>query len=362
MKTPTLTDPPAPPQSYATPELRWQAVVDRDATADGVFWYSVKSTGVYCVPSCPSRLAKRENVAFHDSIAAAGAAGFRACQRCRPDGGRSLAEEHAAAVARACRLIESADEAPALSALAAVVGMSQYHFHRVFKQVTGLTPKAFAVADRAAKMRVALPKRSTVTEAIYEAGFNSNSRFYSGSTAMLGMKPRSYRGGGKGETIRFAIGECSLGSILIASSAKGICAILLGDDPNELAMNLQDRFPQAELVAGDAEFERMVATVVGFVETPGMGLELPLDVRGTVFQQRVWQALREIPSGSTASYADIAAAIGQPSAVRAVAGACAANAIAVAIPCHRVLRLDGSLSGYRWGVARKQSLLDREKV
>jgi AraC family transcriptional regulator of adaptative response/methylated-DNA-[protein]-cysteine methyltransferase len=359
MKKPASPSPALPPD--ATTAARWQAVENRDPAADGAFWYSVKSTGVYCVPSCPSRLAKRENVAFHESIAAAEAAGFRACQRCRP-GEKPLAEAHAAAVARACRLIESVEEAaPGLTELAAAVGLSRYHFHRVFKQVTGLTPKAFAVADRAAKVRAALPKRATVTEAIYEAGFNSNGRFYAESAAMLGMKAGSYRNGGRGETIRFAIGDCSLGAILVASSAKGICAILLGDDPNALAMDLQDRFPKAELVAGDAEFDRLVGLVVGFVEAPKIGLALPLDVRGTVFQRRVWQALREIPPGGTASYADIAAKIGQPAAVRAVAGACAANALAVAIPCHRVLRLDGALSGYRWGVERKRSLLDREQ-
>ena len=241
-----------------------------------------------------------------------------------------------------------------------MAGLSRFHFHRVFAKLTGQTPKAYALAHRAERMRRALPKRGTVTEAIYEAGFNSNGRFYAESSQMLGMAPKTFRAGGKGVAIRFAVGECSLGSILVASSEKGVCAILLGDDPNQLAQDLQDRFPKAELIGGDRSFERVVATEVGFVEAPERGLNLPLDVRGTAFQRRVWQALREIPAGSTASYTEIAKRIGSPKAVRAVAGACAANALAVAIPCHRVLRTDGHLSGYRWGVKRKRALLQME--
>jgi AraC family transcriptional regulator of adaptative response/methylated-DNA-[protein]-cysteine methyltransferase len=238
--------------------------------------------------------------------------------------------------------------------------MSRFHFHRVFKAATGLTPKAYAAARRSERVRDELKRSGTVTEAIYGAGFNSNGRFYAASTQMLGMTPTKFRSGGVGTAIRFAVGECSLGSILVAATDKGVCAISLGDDPDALVRDLQDRFPKAQLIGADADFERLVARVVGLIEAPGLGLDLPLDVRGTAFQQRVWQELRAIPPGETTTYTDIARRIGVPQSVRAVAGACAANAIAVAIPCHRVVRKDGSLSGYRWGVERKQALIDRE--
>ncbi len=345
--------------NYTTDSERWHAVVHRDPKAEGKFYYSVKSTGVYCRPSCAARLARRENVQFHTSCAAAERAGFRACKRCQPNG-RSLAVAYATKVATACRTIETAEESPSLGVLAKAAEMSRFHFHRVFTKIAGLTPKAYAVAHREARMRQTLPKRSSVTEAIYDAGFNSNSRFYAAASRMLGMAPKNFRQGGKGEVIQFAVGECSLGSILVAASEKGVCAVSLGDDPNKLGQDLQDRFSKAQLIGGDQKFERVVARMVGFVEAPQVGLDLPLDVRGTVFQRRVWKALRAIPAGSTASYAEIAGRIDSPKAVRAVAGACAANVIAVAIPCHRVLRTDGSLSGYRWGVERKRSLLQRE--
>jgi AraC family transcriptional regulator of adaptative response/methylated-DNA-[protein]-cysteine methyltransferase len=345
--------------SYTSDDAKWRAVLARDHNADGKFFYSVKTTGVYCLPSCASRTALRENVAFHASPEGAEAAGFRACKRCWPKG-PTLADEHQAAVAKACRAIENADETPGLEALARIAGMSPYHFHRVFKSITGLTPKDYAVAHRSQRVRKALSKRGTVTEAIYEAGFKSNGRFYAKSSETLGMTPTAFRAGGAGETIRFAVGECSLGCVLVAASEKGVCLISLGDDAEELVKDLQHRFPKAKLVGGDADFERTVAKVVSFVEAPQTGLDLPLDVRGTVFQQKVWHALQEIPLGSTASYSEIAKRIGAPKAVRAVAGACAANSLAVVIPCHRVVRTDGSLSGYHWGVERKRSLLRKE--
>jgi AraC family transcriptional regulator, regulatory protein of adaptative response / methylated-DNA-[protein]-cysteine methyltransferase len=338
---------------------RWAAVVARDPNADGKFFYSVKTTGVYCRPSCASRLARSENVAFHSTRAAAERAGFRPCKRCKPDQA-PLAVQHAATVERICRRIEGAVTLPNLAALAREAAMSPYHFHRVFKAITGLTPRAYAAADRAQRVRRELGRSRTVTEAIFDAGFNSGGRFYATADQVLGMTPTDYRAGGARTEIRFAVGECSLGSILVAKSAKGVCAILLGDDPDQLTRDLQDRFPRAHLIGADADFEELVAKIVGFVETPAVGLDLPLDVRGTAFQQRVWQALRKIPAGSTASYSDIAQRIGAPKSVRAVAQACAANAIAVAIPCHRVVRNDGALSGYRWGVARKRALLARE--
>lgn len=338
---------------------RWAAVVARSREADGTFYYAVKSTGVYCRPSCPARLAQPANVVFHASREAAEAAGFRPCKRCKPDQ-PSLLEQYAAKVTQACRLIEEAETMPRLAELAECVGVSSYHFHRVFKQVTGLTPRAYAAAQRERRIREELGRGGTVTAAIFDAGYNSNGRFYERSKEVLGMTPTSYRAGGANADIHFAIGECSLGAILVAQSQQGVCAILLGDDPEVLVRDLQDRFPRANLIGGDSDFERLVATVVGFVEAPKIGLDLPLDVRGTAFQQRVWQALREIPAGKTASYSEIAKRIGCPSAVRAVAQACGANALAVAIPCHRVVRSDGSLSGYRWGVERKRELLEKE--
>jgi AraC family transcriptional regulator, regulatory protein of adaptative response / methylated-DNA-[protein]-cysteine methyltransferase len=345
--------------TYSTDEGRWAAVVRRDRNADGLFYYSVRSTGVYCRPSCGSRQALRSNVSFHASCAEAEQAGFRACKRCRPDApGR--AEQQAAEVAKACRLIETSDGVPNLATLAQAADMSRYHFHRVFKRITGVTPKAYAAAHRARRVRDELPKRGTVTQAIYDAGFNSNGRFYAKSTEVLGMSPANFRAGGAGESIRFAVGECSLGSILVAATAKGICAIALGNEPEPLLRELQDRFPNARLEGGDSEFEQFVSRVVAFVEAPALGLDLPLDVRGTAFQQRVWQALREIPAGATVSYAQVAQRVGAPASVRAVAQACASNTIALAIPCHRVIRNDGGLSGYRWGVERKRALLDRE--
>ena len=346
--------------SLTEDDPRWTHMVKRDATADGTFVYAVRTTGIYCRPSCPSRTAKPKNVGFYASPAEAEAAGYRACQRCNPNG-RSLAAANAAAVTEACRLIEESEELPALDELATHVGMSPFYFHRQFKAITGLTPKAYGTAHRAKKVRTELAdKETSVTNAIYGAGFNSNSRFYETSDKVLGMTPTAYKRGGRDADIRFAVGRCSLGDILVARSEKGICAITLGDDADELVRDLQDRFPNANLIGGDAAFERLVAQVVGFVEAPRIGFDLPLDVRGTAFQQRVWQALRDIPVGGTVSYAEIACRIGEPKSVRAVAQACGANKIAVAIPCHRVVRNDGALSGYRWGVERKRALLERE--
>jgi AraC family transcriptional regulator, regulatory protein of adaptative response / methylated-DNA-[protein]-cysteine methyltransferase len=338
---------------------RWAAVVARDAAADGRFFYSVRTTGVYCRPSCGSRTPRPENVSFHATTAAAEQAGFRACMRCKP-GEPSLAVKHADRVADLCRFIQEAEQPPSLETLSERARMSPHHLHRVFKAVTGLTPKGYAAAHRAERIREGLSKRASVTEAIYEAGFNSSGRFYETSRQVLGMTPTNFRAGGTNTEIRFAVAECSLGPLMVAASDRGVCAILLGDDPDALVKDLQDRFPQATLVGGDAGFEKLVAKVVGFVEAPRVGLDLPLDVRGTAFQQRVWQALREIPAGKTASYTDIAERIGSPKSVRAVAQACGANALAVAIPCHRVVRHDGALSGYRWGVERKRALLERE--
>ncbi len=338
---------------------RWAAIVARDPKADELFVYGVKTTGVYCRPSSASRLPRPENIQFFDTPAQAEAAGYRASKRASGDQ-TQLAAHHAQLVAEACRHIEQADTAPSLNTLALLAGLSPFHFHRVFKAVTGLTPKGYASAQRTRKVREGLKGQHSVTDALYDAGFNSNSRFYESADQLLGMKPSDYKAGGTNSEILFAVGQCSLGAILVAQSCRGVCAILLGDDPDTLVRDLQDQFPKADLVGADRRFEQTVAQVVGFIEAPALGLDLPLDLRGTAFQQRVWQALRDIPLGSTASYAQIAERIGAPKSFRAVAQACGANSLAVAIPCHRVVRSNGELSGYRWGVERKRRLLARE--
>jgi len=338
---------------------RWARIVARDRSADGLFWYTVATTRIYCRPSCPARTASPRNVTIHDSLASAKATGFRACRRCNPDG-MSIDAENAAIITKICRILDAVDKTPSLAELANAVQLSPSYFHRLFKRATGVSPKEYALARRAARVRDRLAAAGTVTEAIYGAGFASSGRFYSSSTEMLGMRPSTYRAGGAREVITFAVAQSSLGAVLVASSGKGVAAISLADDPELLVHELQDRFPNAQLVGGDPDYEKLVATVVGFVEEPTRGLNLPLDVRGTAFQRRVWQALREVPAGATATYSSIAERIGSPKAIRAVAGACAANALAVAIPCHRVIRHDGALSGYRWGIERKRVLLERE--
>lgn len=350
----------AQPPSPTEADPRWQQVVARDGTADGAFVYAVRSTGVYCRPSCPSRRARPENVRFFATAAEARAAGYRPCLRCRPDGPPPQTDL-ARAIAEACRRIEAAEDPLTLEELAAPSGVSRFHFHRRFKAVTGLTPKAYAAAHRAHRLRTGLADPDgSVTDAIYAAGFGSGSRFYEQADALLGMTPTAFRDGGRDTDIRFALGQCTLGAVLVAASNRGICAIALGDDPQDLVRDFQDRFPAANLIGADPAFEALIARVVGFVDSPTKGADLPLDIRGTAFQQRVWQALRAIPPGETVSYAELASRLGAPTAARAVARACAANQLAVAIPCHRVVRMDGTLSGYRWGVARKKALLDHE--
>src|SRR3569623_597810 len=298
---------------------RWARVLARDPAADGTFWYAVATTGIYCRPSCPSRAAKPRNVPLHTTLASAKATGFRPCKRCKPDGPSPTAE-NLALVARACRIIEESEEPPALSQLASTFGLSPGYFHRLFKAATGLTPKAFAAAGQADRVRERLAQGCSVTETIYDAGFHSSGRFYDRALGMLGMTPSRYRTGGAQEEIRFAVGQSSLGAILVASSDKGVVAVLMGDEPGALVRDLQDRFRQARLLGGDPDYEQQVARVVGLVEAPNLGLDLLRDVRGTACQQRGWQALRTIPAGQTASYAQVAQAIGAPKAVRAVAG------------------------------------------
>ncbi|MEY4545834.1 MAG: methylated-DNA-[protein]-cysteine S-methyltransferase [Pseudomonadota bacterium] len=346
-------------------DVRWQAVRQRDATADGSFYYAVASTGVYCRPSCAARLPRRENVSFHRTTAEAEVAGFRACKRCKPEQ-PPAAERRAQQVADLCRFIDrSLEEAgvlPGLQELAEHAGLSPHHLHRAFKAVTGVTPRAYGAAQKAQRLRSELEANASVTAASYRAGFGSSSRLHSASQQRLGMTPSRYRAGGQEEQIEFSVGSCSLGALLVAATERGLCAILLGEDAAELEQDLRRRFARAELRAGGAEFQQRVTQVIQFVEQPQLGLSLPLDLRGTAFQERVWQALQAIPAGVTQSYRQVAQALGTPQAVRAVASACGANPLAVAVPCHRVVRSDGGLSGYRWGIERKRALLEREQA
>ena len=338
---------------------RWARLRARDTSADGSFFYSVETTGVFCKPSCAARTPRPEHVEFHADAGAAERAGFRPCKRCRP-AGPTLEQERRALVTELCRLIDAAESPPALEELARHAGLSPHHLHRVFKAVTGTTPRAYAAERRAARLRDGLGAAASVTHALYAAGYGSSGRFYAASGQVLGMTPSDYKRGGANRRICFAVGQCSLGAILVAASERGVCCVLLADDPEELVRDLERRFPHAELIGGDDAFERVVASVVGLVEAPHAGLALPLDLQGTLFQQRVWKALAEIPAGDTTTYAELAERIGAPAAVRAVARACAQNPVAVAIPCHRVVRKDGDLAGYRWGIERKQALLARE--
>lgn len=351
---------PATPETADVDTRRWTALMRRDATADGAFVYGVRTTGIYCRPSCPSRLARRENVAFYPSRAEAESAGLRPCRRCRPDG-VAPADRQAEIVVAACRTMGDSDADVSVAGLAAAARMSPSHFHRVFRKVTGLTVKSYADAERAARAASGLRDTASVTTTLYEAGYGSSSRFYATAKDRLGMSPTAYKEGGPGLLVRFATGTCSLGRVLVAATDRGICAILLGQDPDALARDLRKRFPRADLAAADADFDGRVAAVIELVDDPARASALPLDLRGTAFQQRVWRALQAIPPGATASYGDVARAMGEPRAVRAVAQACGANPVAVAVPCHRVVRSDGALSGYRWGVERKRELLRRER-
>ncbi|ODR97539.1 6-O-methylguanine DNA methyltransferase [Methyloceanibacter stevinii] len=338
----------------------WQAVQTRNSRLDGAVYYAVKTTGIYCLPSCPARKPNRANVSFFVSCSAAERAGYRPCMRCKP-AEAAAAPAWALRVEKACRLMEESEVPIPLADLARAVGSSTHHFHRQFRSALGITPKATAAALRNDRVRDALSRGATVTEALYEAGFSSSGRFYSGASAALGMAPDSFRKGGASEQLTFATMPCSLGHVLVAASTKGVCAILLGDSADGLAGELRALFPQAILNEADASFAATAASIVALVDRPESQSAIPLDIRGTAFQRRVWETLRKIPAGETRSYSELAAAIGSPGAVRAVAGACAANKLAVAIPCHRILRRDGSLSGYRWGQERKRALLDKEK-
>ena len=347
-------------QSTRNGEARWQAVTSRDASADGTFVYAVKTTGVYCRPSCGARPPLRQNVRYFDTADDAEHAGFRACKRCKP---KLLGESDLVAekVAAACRQIETGEAAPTLAELARGAGMSPYHFHRLFKATTGVTPKAYADAHRSERVRAQLKNGASITKVVYDAGYGSSARFYDTAGHTLGMKPGQYRSGGRNLQIRYAVAPCSLGLVLAGATRKGLCAIFLGDDATSLHRDLRERFPNATLIEGDREFAKLLAKVAASIETPRKAASLPIDIIGTAFQQQVWAALRDIAPGETATYAQIAERIGKPKAVRAVGTACGANPIAVAVPCHRVVGSDGKLTGYRWGLDRKRALLDRER-
>ncbi|HTO07383.1 MAG TPA: bifunctional DNA-binding transcriptional regulator/O6-methylguanine-DNA methyltransferase Ada [Myxococcota bacterium] len=340
------------------PKKCWQSLTRRDRRADGTFWYSVRTTGVYCRPSCASRLPRRENVAFHESPQAAEAAGFRACKRCRPTE-RTPVEAQLAAVAKACAILTQCESAPTLRELAAAVGVSPFHFHRLFKQVVGTTPREYARAERAARLGKALDAGEPVARAAYGAGFGSASGAYAEGSG-LGMTPGARRRAGRGEAIRWAVAKTALGWVLVAATARGVCAAELGDSRESLVAGLHARFAAAELREDRAGLREWLARIAGFIASPDHALELPLDVRGTAFQAQVWRALQRVPPGKTITYTELARALGRPRAVRAVAQACAHNPVALLVPCHRALRLGGGLAGYRWGLERKRALLARE--
>lgn len=346
--------------SPATDSQRWASLIERDSDAAVTFLYGVRTTGIYCRPTCASRRPRRENVAYFESAAEAERAGFRPCKRCQPNLA-SPPDRQRDAVIAACRLLDAATEPISLERLAGSVGLSPSHLHRLFKRDMGMTPKHYANARRMRHVQDDLSGEKTVTRVLYDAGYGSSSRFYDGATRRLGMTPATYQNGAPGETIRYTVESSSLGWLLVAATSRGVCAIELGDDRDALAMRLLERFPRATLSDNDAEFAAWVRQVSALVEKPTSALYLPLDVRGTAFQHRVWTALQAIPAGQTESYGSVARRIGQPGAARGVAQACASNPVAVAIPCHRVIGQDGRPHGYRWGVERKLALLERER-
>ena len=347
-------------KAFLSDDDHWQALVKRDPRACDEFVYGVLTTGVYCRPACASRLPNRENVRFFETSMEAEQAGFRPCKRCRPEK-PDWKEAHALAVLKACKRIDEAETPPSLKELAEGACLSSFHFQRVFKKIIGVTPKQYAMERRAGRLREHLRKDSTITGAMYDAGFASSSRFYERATVTLGMKPSTYKNGARDVRIRLAIAPCFLGLVLVAATAQGLCAIDFGDTAEALKENLRRRFPKAVFQDPDSQFTAMIAKVLAFLGNPDHGrLGIPLDVQGTAFQRRVWLALQEIPPGDTVSYTDVASRIGKPKAARAVARACASNPVAVAIPCHRVVRGNGQLGGYRWGLDRKRVLLERE--
>lgn len=346
-----------------TDDLRWQVVVQRDPNGDGDFVFAVSTTGIFCRPSCRSRRPLRKNVRFFTDAASALAAGFRPCKRCQPIG-PTLQQRQRDLIADACRLLAASERPIGLKTLAERMAVSPWHFQRLFKKVTGVTPRAWYQAQRATRLRTALRQNSTVTDAVYDAGYNSASSYYRQADRTLGMTASQYRNRGAETVIHYVYGHCQLGHVIVAASERGVCAVLPGDNPGQLREELAAMFPRAQLTeAGEgSSLVNALAAVLDYLDVPDGTFPLPLDLQGTLFQQRVWQALCTIPPGETASYRDIACKIGQPDAFRAVAGACGANRLALVIPCHRIIRQDGTLSGYRWGQDRKRLLLARENA
>jgi AraC family transcriptional regulator of adaptative response/methylated-DNA-[protein]-cysteine methyltransferase len=340
------------------PEAAWVAVRARDKRWDGRLVFAVTSTGIYCRPSCPARRPLRRNVSFFPSPAAAGEAGFRPCRRCRPESPDAPALERGVARARA-HLDERLDENVTLEELGRVAGMSPFHLQRTFKRLTGLSPKAYVLARRAEHLKAGLRKGGRVMEETFAAGWGSAGRAY--DSAKLGMTPRAYGRGGEGMRIRFTVTASPLGKLLVAATTRGVCAVMLGETDQELEKELQREYPHAEVLRGDTRLAEWVSSIVASLAGRNDALLVPLDLPGTAFQWKVWGALRQIPAGATRSYREVAAAIGRPTAARAVARACATNNAAIAIPCHRVVREDGRLGGYRWGLARKRKLLAAER-
>ena len=340
----------------ADDDARWEAVSRRSPEADGQFVYAVTSTGIYCRPSCPSRRPKRENVRFFATGEAAAAAGFRPCLRCHPDD----VSTQQRVVAKVRELLDTLEPAPSLAQLGEAVGMSPYHLQRLFKKATGLSPREYAALQRAERLKAELRQGATVTGALYDAGYGSARAMYDQAHRHLGMSPGAYKRGGQGVTIGYTLFDTPLGRMLLAATASGVCAMRFGSDESLLA-DLQHEFPRSTLVAGGDELEPFVAAVLSYLTGGERRLDLPLDVQATAFQQRVWGALQAIPYGETRSYQQVAKSMGEPKAVRAVARACATNPVALAVPCHRVVRAGGELSGYRWGVERKRRLLDQEQ-
>jgi len=337
----------------------WDAFHSRDKARRSLYLMGVKTTGIYCRPGCPARMPKRENVRFFATAEEARAEGFRACKRCKPDDGRTV---HADAIARVCRAIDEAEESPRLEELAAIANLSPFHFHRVFKAETGVTPAAYAAAVKDRRAKQALEGGASVTEAVYDAGYGAASRFYAKSKARFGMAPARWKNRGAGEHIRVAVAPCALGHVLVAVTDKGVCALELGDDPAAMLDWFRERFSAAETVVDDAGLGGTVSAIVELIEHPRTAsADLPLDVRGTAFQQQVWDALRRIPPGETWTYGQLAEHLGHPKAARAVGAACGQNRVAVLIPCHRVVGSNGSLTGFAYGVERKRELLKREK-
>jgi AraC family transcriptional regulator of adaptative response/methylated-DNA-[protein]-cysteine methyltransferase len=346
-------------KDFSTEESRWEAIVQRIQQSDREFFYGVITTGIYCRPVCSSRIPNRENVRFYDTTRMAEDAGFRPCKRCTP---RKESAPNTAldAVTQACKFIEESEKEPTLNQMADIVGLSPYHFHRLFKKTLGITPKQYAAANRQTRVRTNLRQDATITDAIYESGYQSSSRFYVNAASSLGMKPSEFQKGGKGKLIRYGIVQSYLGWVLVAVSDRGVCRIDFDDSQEILKARLDENFPNAELISDDPTIAAIISEMIAFLETPKLGFSLPLDIQGTAFQQQVWNALRDIRPGTTVSYVDIAKQIGNPKAARAVAQACGSNRIAVAIPCHRVIRKNGKFGGYRWGMKRKEMILERE--